>query len=73
MFYINPYNQSDQPRVKVSESIFRSWAGRRWIDDTEYEGPVYYFLTDVIAKISKEMPKKKTAQPVKATRSREGG
>lgn len=37
-------------QVQVSEWIFRSWTGRRFIDGIEYFGPVYNLGTDTIAR-----------------------
>ena len=31
---------------KVTEDIFRSWAGRRRLSGVEYHGPIFYFLSD---------------------------
>lgn len=33
--------------VEVSPEIFRSWSGPRKIDDQEYTGPVYLYLTNI--------------------------
>ncbi len=37
-------------RAQVSEGIFRSWSGRRWVDGIEYTGNVYYLGGNIIAR-----------------------
>lgn len=35
-------------RCRVTAYIFRSWTGLRWVDGTEYHGPVYLLGTNEV-------------------------